>query len=388
MILITTVVFGPKDMAQPKSLKVIMAGGGTGGHLYPGIALAQEIENRWKAEITFIGTNYGIESKVLPKTHYQFKKIWMRGLQRKMSMNNLLFPLRLMVSLLQSAITIITLRPKIIIGTGGYASGPALIMGIALGYPTVIQEQNSFPGLVNRLLGKWVNQVHITYAESQRYFKKQPNTFVSGNPVRTNLKKINKKTALKKFKLDVGQTTLLIFGGSQGAHAINHQVLLSLERLMARVDLQILWASGARDMEEVNSKCQSYADRICVCEYIEDMAAAYSAVDFVLCRSGASTLSEIALNGLPSILVPFPYSAGKHQEFNAKTMEKEGAAIVILENDLTDEILIEKIFCLLNNTKKRIAMGKAALKLAKPTAAKEIVDKIETLIGNFAVQLF
>ncbi|MFQ5824424.1 MAG: undecaprenyldiphospho-muramoylpentapeptide beta-N-acetylglucosaminyltransferase [bacterium] len=371
-------------MDSPETIKVIIAGGGTGGHLYPGIALAEEIEKRWKAKILFVGTNYGIENKVLPKTFYEFKKIWMRGFRRKMSLSNLLFPLRLNVSLFQCAILILTFRPNVIIGTGGYVSGPALMMGIAFGVPTVIQEQNSFPGLVNRILGKWVKQVHVTFEESRHYFEKQPNIFVSGNPVRGNLNMVERDTALNKFNLQKNKSTLFIFGGSQGAHAINMQVLKGLERLTAYPDLQILWATGASDIQVVSSKCQRFKDRICVHPYIEDMASAYAASDIVLCRSGASTLSEITICGLASILVPYPYSTSGHQEYNARTMEKANAAIVILEDSLTEDVLIEKIFELLDNPNKRMAMAKAARQLSKPNAAKEIVDKIDELIRPLA----
>jgi UDP-N-acetylglucosamine--N-acetylmuramyl-(pentapeptide) pyrophosphoryl-undecaprenol N-acetylglucosamine transferase len=372
------------DMDSAATIKVIIAGGGTGGHLYPGIALAEEIEKRWQAKILFIGTSYGIENKVIPKTHYEFKKIWMRGLQRKMSIGNLLFPFRLLISLIQCAFIILAFRPDLIIGTGGYVSGPVLMMGIAWGVPTIIQEQNSFPGLVNRLLGKWADQVHVTYEASLRYFKDRPNIFVSGNPVRGNFNKIERTKAVDKFNLRKDKITLFIFGGSQGSRAINMLVLNSLERLMTRADLQILWASGPSDFELVANKCQHFKDRISLHPYIEDMAWAYAASDVVLCRSGASALSEITICGLPSILIPFPYSTSGHQEFNARTMEKAGAAIVILEESLTEDALIQSIVELLNDPNKRKAMSKAARQLSKPDAAKEIVDKIEELIGPFA----
>lgn len=362
------------------TIRVIIAGGGTGGHLYPGIALAEEIEKRWKAKILFVGTNYGIENKVIPKTHYEFKKIWLRGLQRKMNIGNLLLPLRLLVSLIQCTFLIVTFRPNLVLGTGGYVSGPALMMGIALGVPTIIQEQNSFPGLVNRLLGKWVNQVHVTYEASLPYFKKQPNVFVSGNPVRGSFTKVERKKALNKFNLKKDKSTLFIFGGSQGAHAINMQVLNCLERLMGHPGLQILWATGPRDLNLVASKCQRFKERISIHPYIDDMASAYAASDMVLCRSGASTLSEVTICGLPSILIPFPYATSGHQEYNARTLEKAGAATVILEQALTESLLIQKIFELLDNADKRKAMARAARQLSKPNAAKEIVDKIDELI--------
>ncbi|MFQ5770068.1 MAG: glycosyltransferase, partial [bacterium] len=282
-------------MAAAGTIKVLIAGGGTGGHLYPGIALAQEFQKRRQTKIMFLGTSHGIEQKVVPQTPYEFKKIWMRGLQRKMAFSNVIFPIRLFVSLAQCAYLILRFKPDVIIGTGGYVSGPALMMGLAFAIPTVIQEQNSFPGLVNRLLGNWVKQVHLTYEASLTYFKRQEDIFISGNPVRGEVNKMDKNLALQKLHLHADKTTLFIFGGSQGAHAINQQVLHSLPALLQLTDLQILWATGAADFELVQSSCQSIKDRVKIYAYIEDMASAYAAADMVLCRAGASTLSEIAL---------------------------------------------------------------------------------------------
>ncbi|NIR49465.1 undecaprenyldiphospho-muramoylpentapeptide beta-N-acetylglucosaminyltransferase [candidate division KSB1 bacterium] len=367
-------------MAAPEPIKIIIAGGGTGGHLYPGIALAQEFQKRRKAEIMFIGTAYGIESRVLPKLPYGFKKIWMRGLQRKLSIGNMLFPLRLMVSIFQCAYLILTFRPNVVIGTGGYVSGPALMTAIVLGVPTVIQEQNSYPGLVNRLLGNRVKQMHLTYEETLKYFKKQANIYVSGNPVRSALGGQDKQMAMKKFNLQENKTTLFIFGGSQGARAINQKVMSCVDRLMSLNDLQILWATGSYDFDVIESECRRYAEDISIQPFIEDMPSAYAAADFVLCRAGASTLSEITACGLPAILVPYPYSTAGHQEFNARTLEKAGAAFVILEQSLVESVLIEAISELLTNPEKRKAMSQAACKLSKPKAAAEIVGKIETLL--------
>ena len=308
---------------------------------------------------------------------YQFKKIWIRGMQRKLSLSNLIFPLRLLVSLFQCAFLVLSFKPNAVIGTGGYVSGPALMMGIAFGIPTIIQEQNSYPGLVNRFLGNWVKQVHVSFEDSIKYFKKQKNIFVSGNPVRGEFNKIDKANALSKFNLDSKKITLLIFGGSQGAHAINKTILAVLDRLMALPNLQLLWATGPNDFEKVKS---IKTGAVSVHPYIEDMASAYRAADFVFCRSGASTLSEIAICGLPCILVPYPYSAAGHQVFNARAIEKAGSAIVILESELNEDSIIESVSELLSNSKKREKMSKAALELAKPNAAAEIVTKIADLI--------
>jgi UDP-N-acetylglucosamine--N-acetylmuramyl-(pentapeptide) pyrophosphoryl-undecaprenol N-acetylglucosamine transferase len=369
-------------MSGDEPINVIIAGGGTGGHLYPGIALAQEFERRWpgKTQVMFIGTAYGIENKVLPNMHYAFKKIWMRGLQRNLSLSNLLFPLRLLISFVQCAATIRKFRPNVIIGTGGYVSGPALLAAIALGIPTVIQEQNSYPGLVNRLLGKWVSQVHVTYEASLPYFKNQPNVFVSGNPVRGEFNQIDRKTAAAKFNLDPTKTTLFVFGGSQGARAINQRVVNSIARLLSLKGLQILWATGPADFEMVKAKCKNYTERLALHPYIDDLAAAYAASDFALCRAGATTLAELTICGLPAILVPYPYAAAGHQDFNAQTLANEGAALVIFEKSFTEEMLIQAVTDLLNNKEKRAAMSQAARKLARPHAARDIVDKIANLM--------
>lgn len=368
-------------MGDFSGVRVIIAGGGTGGHLYPGIALAQEFERRGATEIMFIGTAYGVENNVLPKTHYRFKKIWMRGLQRKLTPKNLLFPARLLVSLFQCAAIIMRFRPKVVIGTGGYVSGPALMAALIMRAPTVIQEQNSYPGLVNRLLGRWVTQVHVTYEASVRYFKNRM-VFVSGNPVRGEFQNISRGEAVKKFKLDKTKITLFVFGGSQGARAINERMISCIHHLLKLSDLQILWAAGVSDFERVSASCQGLAGRVTILPYIEDMAAAYAVADIALCRAGATTLAEIAICGIPSILVPYPYAAAGHQNFNARTMAEAGAAILIFEPDFTESALIANVTDLVNNREKRIRMSEAARRLGRPNAARDIVDKIGELIKS------
>ncbi|MFQ5649142.1 MAG: undecaprenyldiphospho-muramoylpentapeptide beta-N-acetylglucosaminyltransferase [bacterium] len=370
----------PEQASNIEPLRVVFAGGGTGGHLYPAVALAQEFTRKRPAEILFIGTSYGIENKVMPKLPYKFKTIWMRGLHRREILSNLLFPVRLLVSLLQCSAIFRAFRPQVVIGTGGYVSGPALMMAVLLGIPTVIQEQNSYPGLVNRLLGKRVRQVHVTFEDSKRYFQGQPNIFVSGNPVRADLTGRESKMARSKFHLSDGKTTLFIFGGSQGAHAINQTVLESLARLLEIKELQILWATGPGDWDEVSTRCRELGERISCHAYLDDMASAYAAADFVLCRSGASALAEIALCGLPAILVPLPTAAAGHQEFNARSVEKAGAGVVILQQHLTAEVLVRTVTDFVRHAKKRRVLSQAASKLARPQAAREIIERILSIV--------
>lgn len=357
---------------------IVIAGGGTGGHLFPGMALAEHFEKHYQVRIVFIGTSYGIENKILPKTHYIFERIWMRGLQRKIDIGNLLFPLRLVVSLGQCAAIYSRYKPSIVVGTGGYVSGPALLAGLLLGVPTAIQEQNSYPGLVNRLIGKRVSQVHLTFQDSRAYFGSKDSVYVSGNPVRAGLGNVEKAAALERFQLSPEKATIFVFGGSQGARAINKTVTDTLPALKQLGNIQILWAAGKPDFNKISQETSHY-DFVHVYEFIEDMASAYAAADVVLSRAGATALSEIALAGLPAILVPFPFAAAGHQERNARSVEKAGAAQVVPQQEFTATNLLDRLKGLFSDRDKLANMSKAAFALAKPNAAREIADKIMTL---------
>ncbi len=328
----------------------------------------------------FIGTAYGIENKILPTLPYEFRKIVMRGLRRRITLANLLFPLRLFVSVLQCIATFMRFKPGAIIGTGGYVSGPPLLAGLLMGIPTVIQEQNSYPGLVNRVLGKKVSQVHLTFEDSRPYFQGQKSLFISGNPVRTGLTNVERSEALATFGLQTDMITLFVFGGSQGAHTINKIVVESLPSILALDKLQVLWATGDNDWQTVVDGCGELAERVKIHRFVDNMAAAYGAADFVLCRSGATTLAEISKCGLPAILVPYPYAAERHQEHNARSFAKAGAATLILEPDLTSESLASEVARLYENRDRRTAMAAASKELARPNAAQEIADHITQLL--------
>jgi UDP-N-acetylglucosamine--N-acetylmuramyl-(pentapeptide) pyrophosphoryl-undecaprenol N-acetylglucosamine transferase len=363
-------------------IRIVIAGGGTGGHLYPGIALAEALQEKWQAEILFIGTAHGIENGVLRDYPFQLKRIWMRGLLRKASPTNLLFPLRLLDSIVQCCGYFMVFRPKAIIGTGGYVSGPALLAGLVMGKTTIIQEQNSYPGLVNRWLGKYVDQVHLTYEDSRNYFGKQTNVFVSGNPVRVEEKQVTREDARAAFGLAPAHTTLLAFGGSQGAHNLNLRLLDSLEKLLDKPDLQILWATGKMDYAHIQARTERWRNRVSVYSFITDMMLAYRAADVALCRSGASTLSELAVAGVPAILVPFPYATAQHQEANARSVVKADAALMLLEQDLTADSLTTAILDLVSDADRLQAMSEAARRLAKPAAAAAIVGQMSPLLNS------
>lgn len=357
-----------------RELHVVFAAGGTGGHLYPAIALAEAFQRRAiNFSCAFIGTKYGLEARVVPALGYPLRCIWMRGLLRKLSPANLLFPLRLLVATIQCRQFYGRFRPHVVVGTGGYVSGPALLAARWCNIRHVVQEQNSFPGLVTRRLGRRADAVFLTFEESRKFFPPSPTVRVVGNPVRGSLQRGDREEALRKWQLQQEATTLLVFGGSQGAQRINQTMLQILPALRQRQPLQILWVTGPAGFVELQAQCQG-TPGLRLLPYIEDMSLAYAAADFVVCRSGATTLAELALCGLPSILIPFPFATADHQTLNAAATQRKGAAIMIAEKDLTAEVLLEKIIELADSLQRRQQMAKAARSLAKPRAADDIVD--------------
>lgn len=363
-------------MSASTPKKFVFAGGGTGGHLYPAIALAQELQRRLPtAAVHFVGTARGIEARVIPQHGFPLHLIAVRGARRSSAPANLLLPFVLAFSLLQSLILLIRLRPAAVIGTGGYVSGPVLLTAALLGLPTIIQEQNSRPGVTTRMLARIASRVHISFDVSRRWFRGR-RLWLSGNPVRAFDPSISPAQARTRFGLSPQRMTLLVFGGSQGAQALNAAVLGSLSELFARVDLQVLWSTGKGDFAHISKAVEPFGERVRVLPFIDDMEGAYRAADLAVTRSGALTLAELTLCGLPAVLVPFPYAAANHQEANARALEACGAALVILQKSLTPNVLTETVGALLCDAHRRARMSEAAKKAAFPHAARDIVDSI------------
>lgn len=374
-----------------RELRVVFAGGGTGGHLYPAIALAEAFQKRAiNFSCVFIGTRHGLEAGVIPQLGYPLHRIWMRGLLRKLSPANLLFPLRLAVATMQCRRLYGCFGPHVVIGTGGYVSGPALLAARWCKIRYVVQEQNSYPGLATRWLGRWADAVFLTFEESRKFFRPLPGPSgpvpqgpsglgqgarvgVVGNPVRGSLQRGERDEALRKWKLRPEATTMLVFGGSQGARRINQTMLQMLPGLRRQPSLQVLWVTGPASFAELQAQCQEIPS-LRLFPYLQEMSLAYAAADFVICRSGATTLAELALCGLPSILIPFPFATADHQTFNAAAMQRAGAAIMIAEKELTAELLLEKVLLLLGSPPQRQEMAQAARSQARPRAADDIVD--------------
>ncbi len=360
----------------------MFAGGGTGGHLYPAIAIAEAFRQRVSSVQTlFIGTERGLEARVLPSLGYRLQLVPVRGLLRKLTWSNLMVPVDLMRSVWQCRTLLREFQPHLIIGTGGYVSGPALLAARLGKRKFVIQEQNSFPGLVNRMFGNHADAVFLSFEESRKYFRKQHHLHVVGNPVRSNLKTRTpamRQQAAQKWQLHADKTTLLVFGGSQGARRINEAVAALLPRLTQLPGLQVLWVTGPSHFERIAGITQQQTVR--VVPYIDDMNLAYALADFVLCRAGATTIFELTLCGLPSLLIPFPFATADHQTFNARALEKAGAASVVLEKDLQVDALFGMISRLATDVHIRQQMAKAARTLARPNAAAEIVEICMSII--------
>lgn len=361
-------------------MRLILTGGGTGGHLYPGLAILKALRSRTGVEVLFIGTRRGIESRIVPHQGIPFKTVWISGLHRGRFLGNLLFPLKMAVSLLQAAWLTAAFNPDLVLGTGGYVSWPVLTAGNLLHKTTVLQEQNQKPGLVSRHLSSKVNRVYLSHESSLNYFKQCGHCAVYGNPVRRDLKKGSRTEAVPFFKLDPDKKTIFVFGGSQGALGLNRAVLKSLGRMMQDPKLQVLWAAGPRWKEHVSRESAAHAERIRVYAYIERMDLAFAAADLVVCRSGATTIAELTCLGLPAVLVPFPGAANNHQEENARELVDQGAAEMIHERDANPEVLTEKIRWILNDPIKRKAMVRAAGRMGRPDAADKIAEDLLNMV--------
>ncbi|MEW5745640.1 MAG: undecaprenyldiphospho-muramoylpentapeptide beta-N-acetylglucosaminyltransferase [Nitrospirota bacterium] len=362
-------------------MKIIIAGGGTGGHLFPGIAIAEEFKDRGSADgIVFVGTSHGIEARVIPREGYPLKLLKAEGLIGKPFTRKIRALLLFIVSIFDSLRILKEVRPSLVIGVGGYASVGMVLAASLKGIPTLIHEQNSVPGFANKFLGKFADAIAVTYQESISSFP-QEKTFLTGNPIRKHILNRDERKAFALFPLNEHKFTILVFGGSLGAHRINQTMLEALNYLLdLRHNIQFLHQTGERDAERVTEGYRSKGFHGIVVPFIYQMAEAYTAADMVICRAGATTLAELTAIGKPALLIPFPYAAANHQEHNARKLEDMGAARVILESRLNGETLAGAIRELVRNAEARREMQKAAVVFGRPDAAERVVDIAESLI--------
>ena len=360
------------------SPKFIISGGGTGGHIYPAIAIANELKNRFpKADILFVGASDKMEMQKVPQAGYPIKGLWIAGIQRKLTLQNAMFPLKLMSSLAKSFGILRSFKPDVVIGTGGFASGAVLKVASMMGTPTVIQEQNSYPGITNKLLSKKANKICVAYENLERFFPKE-NLILTGNPVRQDLISVAEKRneALDYFKLDVSKKTLLVLGGSLGARRINQLIAKELDFLLSQ-NVQIIWQCGKLYFEEY----QHFNDKenVQVLSFIDRMDLVYAAADVVISRSGASSVSELCIVGKPVIFIPSPNVAEDHQTKNAKAIVDKNGALLLKESELDAQF--ETVFQeLISNEEQQQKLSANIKQLALPNATKDIVDEIVKLI--------
>lgn len=367
-----------------KKLRIIIAAGGTGGHVFPALALGEEIREQFpEAEILFIGTNRGLEDRVIPQAGFQLKTIVMSGLARSFApmdiLKNIWMPFKLFFGMIQSWMILRRFRPDAAIGCGGYVTGPVIWLAAKMKIPTLIQEQNSRPGRTTLFLSRYVNAVHLTYEDAGRFFKSRDKLLVSGNPLRKGLQKIDRQEASRFFGLHTNNKTLLVVGGSLGAHAINMALLDIVDELIRLGDINVLWQTGTMDHQGIAAHVKH--EQVKILKFIDNMSAAYSCADLVLCRAGAMTLSELTMIGLPAVLVPYPYAADNHQEFNANSLTERNAAIMIRNEDLGHE-LKPVLFDLMKNPDRLRKMKQNSFALRQPDAAKKIIDHMKVLLNQ------
>lgn len=352
--------------------RYLFAGGGTGGHLYPAIAVAQKIQElQPNSEILFIGTKTKIESRIVPQTGFMFKSIWISGFSRKLNFANLLFPVKLFVAMMQSLVISIKFKPQVAIGTGAYVSGPAIWGATFMGAKGVLLEQNSYPGITNRLLEKKVRKIFLSFEESKKYFRDETKLDVAGNPIRIDIALSNKEETKKEYKLDLTKKTLVIIGGSLGAQSINEVLKDKLEELTT-LGIQILWQTGERYFDELLSL---ESNDVKVVKYFDDIAKAYSVADLVIARAGATTIAEVAHLGLSVVFVPSPNVAENHQYKNAAVLKNSNAAELI-EDDTLADVLVNTVNGLIYNDNKLRELSNNIKKFDKPNAVDKIANEI------------
>jgi len=360
-----------------KRFKIIISGGGTGGHIFPAISIALGLKKRFpKSNILFVGAINKMEMEIVPKYNFKIKGLLISGFKRSISFYNLLFPLKIVFSLIQSFFIIKKFKPDIVIGTGGFASGPILIISQVLKIPNVIQEQNSFPGLTNKILSKRSNLVFVAFDGMEKYFNNN-RVLLVGNPVRKfdNLDKLNHLDLKNQYSLNVEKKILFVLGGSLGAKKIN-EFLRDKLTFFKKNNFQILWQTGKKYYNEF----KKFSDKdVKVLPFIEDINKIFSIADIIISRAGAITLSELCFSKSPVFLIPSPNVTANHQYYNALVFERKKAAILIEESKLNKEFESEFIN-LINDNKRQKNMIKNLNKLSKPDSVNSIINEILKLV--------
>jgi UDP-N-acetylglucosamine--N-acetylmuramyl-(pentapeptide) pyrophosphoryl-undecaprenol N-acetylglucosamine transferase len=360
-------------------LRLLVAGGGTGGHLFPGIAVADEVIRRGGGEVLFVGTSRGIETRAVPAAGYALETLQVSGLKRMGLLGTLRGLGRVPLAIARSIGILRRFKPDVVLGVGGYASGPMVLTAALLGYPTAIQEQNSVPGITNRVLGRLVRAVFIAFEDAARFFPARKIERL-GNPVRQKI--VAALQGATSAEPAAAKLRILVVGGSQGARAVSDLMTAAAAVLASTgVDFSLVHQTGSADLERIQARYAELGlnDRAVAKAFIEDMATAYAEADLVVARAGALTLAELAIAGRPAILVPLPTAADDHQRKNAEQFAQAGAALLLDQRTARAEDLASAVAELAKDSAKRAAMGQAMRVLARPQAAQAIVDRLEAL---------
>lgn len=355
--------------------KIVISGGGTGGHIYPAVAIANEIREQFpEVEILFVGAEGKMEMEKVPKAGFNIVGLPIAGISRSNMLANIGLPVKLIKSLAKANKTLKEFKPDIAIGVGGYASGPTLLMANIRGIKSLIQEQNSYAGITNKFLSKKASKICVAYPNMHSFFPADKIVF-TGNPVRKDIieSQVSKDRALKHFGLNTKKQTVLVIGGSQGARSINNAIEAGIPNLV-KADLQLIWQTGKNFVAASKSTSELY-----ISEFIYEMDMAYKAADLVISRAGALSVSELSLAGKPCILVPFPNAAEDHQTKNAMTLVNAEAALQVKDSEVGEK-LISTCLDLSEDTELQIKLGTQIKQFAKPNAAKEIVEQIKMII--------
>lgn len=360
---------------------MIISGGGTGGHIFPAIAIANTFRERHPdAQILFVGAKGRMEMTRVPEAGYKIIGLWISGLQRKLTWSNVLFPLKVIVSFLRAIAIVRKYKPHAVIGTGGYASGPIMMAATRFRIPAVVQEQNSFAGLANKQVASKVSKVCVAYEGMEKYFP-QDKIVLTGNPVRKDILSTREKRdkALTHFGFDANVKTLLIIGGSLGARTINESVLAGIEKLID-AGVQVVWQTGKGHYDTYKQQLTQYnLLRIRVHDFVKEMDLAYAAADVVISRSGALAVSELCIAGKPCILVPSPNVAEDHQTKNAMALVSKDAAVMVADKDAREKLMDEALKLLFDEQRAH-KLSEQIIRLARPNATNDIVKEIEKLI--------
>lgn len=364
-------------------MRVLITGGGTGGHIYPALAIAKGIKEQVpEAHILYVGTSKGMEADIVPREGFTFRTVTVEGLTRKFTFRTLGTVLKTCKGCYEAYKILREFRPTIVIGTGGYVCGPVVMVAAFLKIPTLIHEQNAYPGITNKLLARIVDKVMVTFPESKKYFSPKANIRVTGLPVRPEIVQADRQKSMLSLGLNRDKFTVLVVGGSRGAQSLNRAIVDVLKEICRHDELQLIHMTGqlgyAETIEAIKTrgidlvKCGN----ITVAQYLYNMDEVLASTDLVICRAGAATIAEITVRGIPAVLIPYPYASDNHQEYNARALADNGAAVMILDRDLNGDSLLNTIRNLYNDHERLTAMQESSTQLGRPKALKHILQTV------------